>query len=223
MSGKSERSESPGGKILQKARSFKQDLKSRIRRTPSASRAEKEPSPSRRSHQQAIRKKVGRTISFNEGSKTDTDAKNNADALCLDQDGSRVFNAIKYLRDVVTKGVLEQLSGATNIVLESVAEILQSVNKYFINQESTLLTSLSNQVYLNLANLIKWADQCTLDKSMDTKSVHKSIFKSVHELLQLSKEKLQCREIITSKTLQRPPGHRKTSSTERSAFIMLFD
>ena len=53
----------------------------------------------------------------------------------MDQDGSRVFNAIKYLRDVVTKGVLEQLSGATNIVLESVAEILQSVNKYFINQE----------------------------------------------------------------------------------------
>ncbi len=53
----------------------------------------------------------------------------------LDLESKKVFKALKYLRDVVDKEILQQLAGSATIVLETVMETNQLITSFLINQE----------------------------------------------------------------------------------------
>jgi len=47
----------------------------------------------------------------------------------------KVFQALRYIQDVVDKGILEQLHGSITIVLDQITEFMGLIQKCFPNQE----------------------------------------------------------------------------------------
>ncbi len=53
----------------------------------------------------------------------------------LEHESKKVFHALRYVQDVVDKNMLQMLPGSATIALETVMEVNQLLNNYFIDQE----------------------------------------------------------------------------------------
>lgn len=71
--------------------------------------------------------------------------------------------ALKHFRDVVSKDKLEMLSGNGTIVLDNVLSILSALKPLINNDQSSMISSATNQVYQSLARLIKLCDDVLLN------------------------------------------------------------
>ncbi len=53
----------------------------------------------------------------------------------IELESKKIFQALAYIKDVVDKKILQMLPGSASIVLETILEIHQLLNNYFIDQE----------------------------------------------------------------------------------------
>uniref|UniRef100_T1J7M1 CRK SH3-binding GNRP n=1 Tax=Strigamia maritima TaxID=126957 RepID=T1J7M1_STRMM len=206
-------SRSKGGRLAQRARSFKEDLLEKFTqmRSPSA-RSSSPTKPSPRS-----KDKNGAQHANQE---TQVIRRNEKDVLQLQKD---VQFALRYFQDVVDKNTLEMLPGSATIVLENILAILTLLKNDMVNeQSSSLLLSTTNQVHQSLANLIKWADNVLLygNQSHNKENVAE-VVKGVHEaikiLIQLAEEKRHNKESKTTNGIHNGVCGIKSDSPKRTS------
>lgn len=214
--------EGAGSRVLKKARSFKDDIKSRIsRRTPSATRGEDctptKPSPqhSRKSPKHPKKKGLQRGQSFNAGSSKTEKTKKKSNADRLEAESRKVFQALGYLQDVIQKNTLQMLSGSATIVLETIMEFSQLCDNYFVNEESSALSATYHQVHQCLADLIRLADVILLrgDNALDKEAAMEligTLRQGVKDLVNLSVDHLQRR---ASQNAAMNGGTKRSAST----------
>lgn len=183
------------GGVLKKAVSFRNDLKSRIARKSSGAFTEN-----------TLLKPVKKTTFARSGSFNDSDSascalKKNAD--CVEKLGleiATVFRGLRYIQDVVDKGILEQFHGSVTIVLDQITELKIVIQKCFPNQESAQLRSEFGAIHQNLAKLMGLSDPLLLNSEktfinrQEATHLISSIKNSVQELVHLAEKK--CRKHI---------------------------
>ncbi|RWS27410.1 rap guanine nucleotide exchange factor 1-like protein [Leptotrombidium deliense] len=161
-----------GGRFARRAKSFKDEFLDKINqkiRSPSLTRSHSPPAHHKNRKMKQKKVNVGESAasdeSLNDSPKIhrtviETKEKDIDNAYNFVK---KISNALRYLRDVVEKDKLEQLPGASSILLEIFVTGYAELSAYLIrNEQSTYLITATNQVYNSLANLIKWSDSVLL-------------------------------------------------------------
>lgn len=186
---KSELNRTRGGRLARRARSFKEDFLGRLNqmRSPSGTRAG---SPCKGLKNKGKGAAADSFQDQTESSRSVKDVENILHSVRL------LSSALRYFQDVVQKNTLEMLPGSATVVLEMVLTIHSILRESFVNEQSSLMLSASNQVYQSLANLIKWSD-CVLlygDKAIEKENVIEivdAVQEAIKTLVQLSIDRLQ--------------------------------
>ncbi|XP_067661881.1 rap guanine nucleotide exchange factor 1-like isoform X2 [Haliotis asinina] len=188
---------SSGSKMLKKAKSFRDDIKTKIKRRPST--GAQQMIPENKSPKNKQSKAVSRTNSMNEGSKTDrSEDTDEADKLQMEvEEVNRTLNFI--VRAVVTQGKHEVLPPSATLVLETVMNVFTLLSNHLLNQDSSKLASHHNKVCQCLAKFIRWSDS-VLMKSEDTfnketaNEIIAALSDGIKDLTQLCIEKMASRK-----------------------------
>ncbi|XP_066141554.1 guanine nucleotide-releasing factor 2 isoform X3 [Euwallacea fornicatus] len=117
--------------------------------------------------------------------------------------------ALKHLRDVVSKNILEMLPGNGNIILETIWSINLLIKSSVNNDNSSSISSATNRVYQTLARLIKLCDDALLDNKSpelskeNVNEIVAQVEEAVKELIELAQEKIKQQRLTVYKTTPR--------------------
>ncbi|XP_046542750.1 LOW QUALITY PROTEIN: rap guanine nucleotide exchange factor 1-like [Haliotis rubra] len=188
---------SSGSKMLKKAKSFRDDIKTKIKRRPST--GAQQMIPENKSPKNKQSKAVSRTNSMNEGSKTDrSEDTDEADKLQMEvEEVNRTLNFI--VRAVVTQGKHEVLPPSATLVLETVMNVFTLLSNHLLNQDSSKLASHHNKVCQCLAKFIRWSDSVLMKSEDDfnketANEIIAALSDGIKDLTQLCIEKMASRK-----------------------------
>ncbi|XP_041369599.1 rap guanine nucleotide exchange factor 1-like isoform X2 [Gigantopelta aegis] len=205
MSGRSEKTEkSSGSKMLKKARSFREDIKCKIKRRPSSGAQQMIPDPKPKCTKTS--KHMSRTSSMSDGLTADEDTEKDAGQLQLDVDElNRTLTFITMA--VINKEKFEILPALASKVLENIMSICTMLSNLLMNQDSTKLLSGHNNVCQCLARFIRWSDSVFLNSKQaqdkdNANEIITALSEGVKDLSQLCIDKMANRK----SSLPKSPG-----------------
>ncbi|XP_052788313.1 rap guanine nucleotide exchange factor 1-like isoform X2 [Mya arenaria] len=207
MSGKGEKAERSGSRMLKKVHSFKEDVKGLIRRRPSNS-----------SQHGGTPGKPKIQINGGRSDKSDKDLQK------LQTEVDNVYRTLKYIEAVINQEKVQIVPNTATVVLDTVNDVFLILNNFFMTQDSTTLTSRHNKVCQSLAHFIKWADDLLLQghKALNKDSAHTlitALSDGMEELYELCLDKWEDRHSHTQSPQKSPksPILPKSPSLKRNS------
>ncbi|XP_076090490.1 rap guanine nucleotide exchange factor 1-like isoform X4 [Mytilus galloprovincialis] len=226
-----------GSKMLKKAKSFRDDVKNKLKRRPSSSAAdhsmteirEYSRSNSRTSSRQNSR---NNSVSKEEGSssrlssplkqiKPDRQSVFVKDVDKLQEEVNKVYRSLNYIKAVVDNEKLQVIPTTATVVLETVMDVFNLLSHFFMTKDTNSLPSIHKKVCQCLAMFIRWADKILLNGGAllnkgEAHEVIKALTDGVEELKQTSIDKLEDRKNNVSPPkspdpLQRNDGQKRSS------------
>ncbi|KAG1714351.1 Rap guanine nucleotide exchange factor 1 [Nymphon striatum] len=191
-----------GRRLAERARSFREDIKGKfnqMRNIPAGSGSSTSPNkPSLRTKPKDVNGAMSSTLPREKK----VSPQKEFELMLLTRE-KLLKTALRYFKDVVDKDKLEMLPGCATEVLEIVFAIHMILKKCLLTEQSSVVTSSTNQVYQSLASLIRWSDNLVLlgNKSPNTMTVTEvvnSVQDAVKLLIELVIEKLQTKSIKTN-------------------------
>ncbi|XP_063425062.1 rap guanine nucleotide exchange factor 1-like isoform X5 [Mytilus trossulus] len=226
-----------GSKMLKKAKSFRDDVKNKLKRRPSSSAAdhsmteirEYSRSNSRNSSRQNSR---NNSVSKEGGSssrlssplkqiKPDRQSVFVKDVDKLQEEVNKVYRSLNYIKAVVDNEKLQVIPTTATVVLETVMDVFNLLSHFFMTKDTNSLPSIHKKVCQCLAMFIRWADKILLNGGAllnkgEAHEVIKALTDGVEELKQTSIDKLEDRKNNVSPPkspdpLQRNDGQKRAS------------
>ncbi|XP_076090491.1 rap guanine nucleotide exchange factor 1-like isoform X5 [Mytilus galloprovincialis] len=223
-----------GSKMLKKAKSFRDDVKNKLKRRPSSSAAdhsmteirEYSRSNSRTSSRQNSR---NNSVSKEEGVSTrhSSPVKYTRHSIFikdvdkLQEEVNKVYRSLNYIKAVVDNEKLQVIPTTATVVLETVMDVFNLLSHFFMTKDTNSLPSIHKKVCQCLAMFIRWADKILLNGGAllnkgEAHEVIKALTDGVEELKQTSIDKLEDRKNNVSPPkspdpLQRNDGQKRSS------------
>ncbi|XP_052092601.1 rap guanine nucleotide exchange factor 1-like isoform X3 [Mytilus californianus] len=230
-----------GSKMLKKAKSFRDDVKNKLKRRPSSSAAdhsmteirEYSRSNSRQNSRQSSRQNSrNNSVSKEDGGssrlssplkqiKPDRQSVFVKDVDKLQEEVNKVYRSLNYIKAVVDNEKLQVIPTTATVVLETVMDVFNLLSHFFMTKDTNTLPSIHKKVCQCLALFIRWADKILLNggellNKGEAHEVIKALTDGVEELKQTSIDKLEDRKNNVSPPkspdpLQRNDGQKRAS------------
>ncbi|XP_063425063.1 rap guanine nucleotide exchange factor 1-like isoform X6 [Mytilus trossulus] len=204
-----------GSKMLKKAKSFRDDVKNKLKRRPSSSAAD---------HSMTEIREYSRSNSRNssrQNSRNNSVSKEGGDVDKLQEEVNKVYRSLNYIKAVVDNEKLQVIPTTATVVLETVMDVFNLLSHFFMTKDTNSLPSIHKKVCQCLAMFIRWADKILLNGGAllnkgEAHEVIKALTDGVEELKQTSIDKLEDRKNNVSPPkspdpLQRNDGQKRAS------------
>lgn len=177
-----------GSRLARRARSFKEDILGKINQMRTPGRAA--------SPHKAKSKSKESSLDVDSQGEAESPSKGEKQ---IHQDMRQISNALRYFQDSVEKNTLAMLPGSASIVLEYVLHLISLLKKDFINDQSSVLISTTNQLYQSLARFIQWADNVMLYREHaaveGVNRVVQDLQDSIHALVDIGRKNSQNKDL----------------------------
>lgn len=204
-----------GSKMLKKAKSFRDDVKNKLKRRPSSSAAD---------HSMTEIREYSRSNSrqnSRQNSRNNSVSKEEGDVDKLQEEVNKVYRSLNYIKAVVDNEKLQVIPTTATVVLETVMDVFNLLSHFFMTKDTNTLPSIHKKVCQCLALFIRWADKILLNggellNKGEAHEVIKALTDGVEELKQTSIDKLEDRKNNVSPPkspdpLQRNDGQKRAS------------
>ncbi|XP_076090492.1 rap guanine nucleotide exchange factor 1-like isoform X6 [Mytilus galloprovincialis] len=204
-----------GSKMLKKAKSFRDDVKNKLKRRPSSSAADHSMTEIREYSRSNSR------TSSRQNSRNNSVSKEEGDVDKLQEEVNKVYRSLNYIKAVVDNEKLQVIPTTATVVLETVMDVFNLLSHFFMTKDTNSLPSIHKKVCQCLAMFIRWADKILLNGGAllnkgEAHEVIKALTDGVEELKQTSIDKLEDRKNNVSPPkspdpLQRNDGQKRSS------------
>lgn len=187
-----------GSKMLKKAKSFRDDVKNKLKRRPSSSASDHSMTEIREHSRNSSRQ---------------NSVSKEGDVDKLQEEVNKVYRSLNYIKAVVDNEKLQVIPTTATVVLETVMDVFNLLSHFFLTKDTNSLPSIHKKVCQCLATFIQWADDILLhgEKSLNKTRAHDvitALSEGVEELKQTSMDKLQDRKNSVSPPKSPDPLHR---------------
>ncbi|XP_050413397.2 rap guanine nucleotide exchange factor 1 isoform X2 [Patella vulgata] len=189
---------SSGSKMLKKARSFRDDIKTKIKRRPSTG-AEKMIPESVKAQTAKHKKNMHRNSSIPDGSKDMFDGVHHDDIDKLQSELDEINRTLKFIQAVANQDKPKMLPPTATHVLETVLDVFTVLNNILATEESTALVSGRSKVCQCLARFVRWSDNILVKTDKESNKQNASevitaLSDGIKDLTHLCIEKLERRK-----------------------------
>ncbi|XP_052092602.1 rap guanine nucleotide exchange factor 1-like isoform X4 [Mytilus californianus] len=208
-----------GSKMLKKAKSFRDDVKNKLKRRPSSSAADHSMTEIREYSRSNSRQNSRQ--SSRQNSRNNSVSKEDGDVDKLQEEVNKVYRSLNYIKAVVDNEKLQVIPTTATVVLETVMDVFNLLSHFFMTKDTNTLPSIHKKVCQCLALFIRWADKILLNggellNKGEAHEVIKALTDGVEELKQTSIDKLEDRKNNVSPPkspdpLQRNDGQKRAS------------
>ncbi|CAG2195028.1 GRF2 [Mytilus edulis] len=146
-----------GSKMLKKAKSFRDDVKNKLKRRPSSSAADHSMTEIREYSRSNSR------TSSRQNSRNNSVSKEEGDVDKLQEEVNKVYRSLNYIKAVVDNEKLQVIPTTATVVLETVMDVFNLLSHFFMTKDTNSLPSIHKKVCQCLAMFIRWADKILLN------------------------------------------------------------